>query len=273
MSGVLRYHPAMRPLFSILAVLLLSQAPPAKPWEPSVGMAGKDVVWVPSSPLVVEKMLDVAKVTASDLVMDLGSGDGRMVIAAAKRGARAVGVEYTPDMVEYARKNARAAGVDGKATFVQGDMYLADISKATVMALFLLPENLDRLKDNLLALKPGSRIVLNTYAITGWEPDEQYHVEGDCKSWCEVLLHYVPAQVAGVWRVGSGELRLTQAFQVVTGQYSAGATTTEVQGRLKGTKITMKIGDVAYTGTVDGDRIEGTSGPQRRPWRATRTRK
>src|SRR5688572_3001360 len=263
----------MRQILSILAVLLLGQAPPAKPWEPSVGMAGKDVVWVPTSPQMVEKMLDVAKVTAADVVMDLGSGDGRMVIAAAKRRARAIGVEYTPEMVEHARGNARAAGVADKATFVRGDMYEADISKATVMALFLLPQNLDRLKDKFLALKPGSRIVLNTYAITGWEPDEQYHVEGDCRSWCEVLLHYVPAQVAGEWRIGGDELRLTQAFQVVTGEFSAGASTTQVQGRLKGAAIAMKIGDVDYTGTVDGDRIRGTSGPQRRPWRATRTRK
>ena len=236
-------------------------------------MAGKDVVWVPTAPVMVEKMLEVAKVTAADLVMDLGSGDGRMVIGAAKRGAKAIGVEYTPEMVEHARANARAAGVDGKATFVQGDMYEADISKATVMALFLLPQNLDRLKDKFLALKPGSRIVLNTYAITGWEPDEQYHVDGDCKSWCQVLLHYVPAQVAGAWRLNGGELRLTQEFQMVSGEYVAGTTTTKVQGRLKGAGITLKIGEVDYIGTVDGDRIDGTSGPQRQRWRATRTTK
>jgi precorrin-6B methylase 2 len=151
-----------------------TQAPPttAKPWEPTVGMAGKDVVWVPTSPAMVEKMLDVAKVTPQDVVMDLGSGDGRMIIAAAKRGAQAVGVEYTPEMVEHARKNARDAGVEGKATFIQGDMYAADISKASVLALFLLTHNLDKMKDKFLALKPGSRIVLNTYEITGWEADE-----------------------------------------------------------------------------------------------------
>ena len=268
----------MRSILSILAVVLLgqvvappqSQSPPAKPWEPSVGMAGKDVVWVPTSPQMVEKMLDMAKVTAADIVMDLGSGDGRMIIGAAKRGARAIGVEYTPEMVEHARKNAREAGVDSKATFVQGDMYEADISKATVMALFLLPDNLDRLKPKFLALKPGSRIVLNTYAITGWDPDEEFRLEGDCGSWCNVLLHYVPAPVAGTWRLGGGELRLTQDFQMVSGEYVAGATTTKVQARLKGAEITMKIGDVDYTGTVSGDRIQGTSGPARQPWQATR---
>jgi SAM-dependent methyltransferase len=263
---------------SILAILFVSsfvqgagQAQPPKPWEPSVGMAGKDVVWVPSSPQMVEKMLDVAKVTSRDVVMDLGSGDGRMVIGAAKRGARAVGVEFTPEMVEHARKNARDAGVEKNATFVQGDMYVADISKATVMALFLLPHNLDKLKDNLLTLKPGSRIVLNTYAITGWEPDERYHVDGDCTSWCEVLLHYVPAQVAGTWRLGNGELRLTQEFQKVSGQFVNGGTTSPVEGRLKGAEITLKVGDVEYTGTVDGNQMRGTSGSNRQAWRATRS--
>jgi len=272
----------MRLIFSIVTVAFLAQgaaqtqtqAPPAKPWEPRVGMAGKDVVWVPSSPQMVEKMMDVAKVTPADLVMDLGSGDGRMVIGAAKRGARAIGVEFTPDMVEHARKNARDAGVEGKATFVQGDMYVADISKATVMALFLLPENLDKLKDRLLALTPGTRIVLNTYAITGWEPDEQYHVEDpECRSWCEVLLHFVPAPVAGTWRLGTGELRLTQEFQMVSGTYTSGGTSTPVHGRLRGAKISLKVGDVDYTGNVAGNRIEGTSGPKRQPWQATRAGK
>src|SRR5688572_14730985 len=263
----------MRPLLSILAILVLGQVPPAKPWEPAVGMAGKDVVWVPTSPRMVEKMLEVAKVTASDVVMDLGSGDGRMVIAAAKRGAKAIGVEYTPEMVEHARKNAREAGVDGKATFVQGDMYEADISQATVMALFLLPHNLDKLKDKFLALKPGSRIVLNTYEITGWEPDEKYRVEGDCTSWCDVLLHIVPAPVAGAWRLADGELRLKQEFQKVTGEFSAGGKTTAVEGSLKADEITLKIGGLDYTGRVTGDRVQGIRGANKQPWTATRTSK
>src|SRR5262245_60394240 len=108
----------------------------AQTFEPTVGQAGKDVVWVPTSPSLVEKMLDLAKVTPKDLVMDLGSGDGRNIIAAAKRGARAIGVEYNPDMVELSRRLAKEAGVAEKATFIQGDMYEADISKATVLALF-----------------------------------------------------------------------------------------------------------------------------------------
>lgn len=263
----------MRTLLSVIAVVIIGQAQQAKPWEPAVGMAGKDVVWVPSSPQMVDKMMDVAKVTPADIVMDLGSGDGRMVIGAAKRGARAIGVEYTPEMVEHARNNARAAGVEGRASFVQGDMYVADISKATVMALFLLPENLDKLKDKFLALKPGTRIVLNTYAITGWEPDERHRVEGDCQAWCDVLLHYVPANVDGTWRVGTHELQLTQDFQVVGGRYSDGTTVSRVRGRLKGAEISLTIGDVEYVGKVNGDRIQGTRGPNRQAWQATRSRK
>jgi SAM-dependent methyltransferase len=227
-------------------------------------MAGKDVVWVPSTPTVVEKMLDVAKVTPQDVVMDLGSGDGRMIIAAAKRGARAVGVEYNPDMVVLSRSRAKEAGVEGLASFVQGDMYEADISKASVMALFLLTTNLDKMKDKFLALKPGSRIVLNTFEITGWEPDQKVVVENDCTSWCTVLLHIVPARVAGVWQFGQGDLRLSQEFQKVTGELTSNGTTSQVTGTLTGEEIRLKIGTVEYTGRVSGDRMQGSN------WTASR---
>ena len=252
-----------------------TQAPPvtAKPWEPSIGMAGKDVVWVPTSPAMVEKMLDVAKVTPQDFVMDLGSGDGRMVIGAAKRGARAVGVEYTPEMVEHARKNARDAGVEGKASFIQGDMYAADVSKASVLALFLLTHNLDKMKDKFLAMKPGSRIVLNTYEITGWEADETTRMEGDCTSWCTILLLFVPAPVAGTWRMGGGEFTLTQEFQKVSGEFAGDRGKSAVTGRLKGEEITLTIGGVEHTGRVSGDRIEGTRGPNKQAWVAMRSPK
>ena len=253
----------------IIALQLLAQAqtqtqPPPKPFEPTVGMAGKDVVWVPTSATVVEKMLDVAKVTPQDLVMDLGSGDGRMIIAAAKRGARAIGVEFNPDMVALSTENAKAAGVAGKASFVQGDMYEADISKASVMALFLLTTNLDKLKDKFLDLKPGSRIVLNTFVITGWDPDEKYEVDKDCTSWCTVLLHIVPAKVGGLWRFGQGELRLSQEFQKVNGELTSGGVTKQVTGTLKGEEIHLTIGGVEHTGRVTGDRMQGAN------WSASR---
>jgi SAM-dependent methyltransferase len=164
------------------------------PYVPEVGQQGKDVIWVPTPPELVEKMLDMAKVTAEDYVVDLGSGDGRNVIAAAKRGARARGVEFNPEMVALSERLAKEAGVSEKATFVQGDMFEADFSDATVLALFLLPDNLRRLEPKIRALKPGTRIVLNTFGIPGWEPDVSERIEGNCASWCTALLYTVPAR-------------------------------------------------------------------------------
>jgi SAM-dependent methyltransferase len=238
------------------------QQQPAQPFEPYSGMPGKDVVWVPTHPAVVEKMLDMARVTAQDFVVDLGSGDGRNVIAAAKRGAKAVGFEYNADMVELSRKLAKEAGVADKATFVQGDMYEADFSQANVLALFLLTTNLDKLKDKILAMKPGSRVVLNTYGVTGWEPDERAQVEGECSSWCSVLLHIVPARVSGVWSGNGIRLQLAQDFQRVSGTIIAtsGATAAQIESaRLRGEQLTFSAGGTAYTGQVNGDRITGTA--------------
>ena len=159
-------------MLTVLTAGVAAQQNQTAPFEPEVGQPGKDVVWVPTTPELVEKMLDMAKVTPQDFVVDLGSGDGRNVIAAAKRGATAVGFEYNPDMVELSRRRAREAGVADRAPFVEGDMFEADFSKATVLALFLLTENLDRLKDKFLKLKPGTRIVLNTFGVSGWEADD-----------------------------------------------------------------------------------------------------
>src|SRR5919201_3446892 len=144
------------------AFALASSAAAGQSFEPYEGQPGKDVVWVPTRPALVERMLDLASVTPRDFVIDLGSGDGRLVIAAARRGARALGVEYEPEMVALARRNAAAAGVSERAQFIQGDMFAADISKATVLALFLLPTNLNRLVPKFLALPAGTRIVNNT---------------------------------------------------------------------------------------------------------------
>lgn len=237
----------------------------AKPFEPRVGQLGKDVVWVPTPPAVVEKMLDMARVTKDDLVMDLGSGDGRNIIAAAKRGARAIGVEFNPDMVTLSRQLADEAGVGGRATFIEGDMYTADISKATVMALFLLPTNLERLRDTLLKLAPGTRMVLNTLAIPEWEPDAQETVTTDCTSWCNALLYYVPAQVAGRWKTARGELALTQTFQMVTGTLNVEGTSTPVKGRLRGRDLEISAGSDTLRGTVMGSEIQGSLAGQRIP--------
>jgi SAM-dependent methyltransferase len=226
-----------------------------KPFEPTVGQAGKDVVWVPTPDALVERMLDLAKVTPQDFVMDLGSGDGRNIIAAAKRGARALGVEYNPNMVELSRRRAKEAGVGDKAQFVEGDMYQADISKASVLALFLLPSNMLQLRDKFLALRPGSRIVSNTFGIQDWNPDEQVTIEGDCSAWCNALLWIVPAKVAGTWRLPQGDLTLTQNFQMLSGTLGG---TPISDGRLRGEEITFKAGSATYTGRVQGNTMSGT---------------
>jgi SAM-dependent methyltransferase len=261
---------------TLLALCLVSIAGGAalaettqKPFEPTVGQEGKDVVWVPTPASLVELMLDMAGVTPQDYVMDLGSGDGRNIIAAAKRGARGLGVEYNPDMVELSRRIAAREGVSHKAQFVEGDMYAADISQATVLALFLLPENLRRLTAKFLDLKPGTRIVANHFGIEGWDADETQRIEGDCGTWCTALLYVVPARVAGTWRLPQGELTLQQKFQKVSGTLSSGGTSTPIaDGRLRGDRLSFTAGGASYEGRVNGEAIQGASGA----WSATRLR-
>src|ERR671936_1440719 len=179
----------------LIALLAVSIPALAQNFEPYEGQPGKDVVWVPTRPALAERMLDLAGVTAHDFVIDLGSGDGRMVIAAAKRGARALGVEYEPEMIALARRNAAAAGVGERTQFVQGDMFQADFSQATVLALFLLPANLRRLTPKFLELAPGTRIVNNTYRMEGWEEETSADIGGECFAWCSAYLYLVPAKV------------------------------------------------------------------------------
>jgi hypothetical protein len=245
------------------------------PFEPQVGQPGKDVVWVPTAEALVEKMLDLAKITPQDFVMDLGSGDGRNVIAAAKRGARAVGVEYNPQMVELSRASAKKAGVADRATFIEGDMYEADVSKATALVLFLLPVNLEKLTPKFLDMTPGTRIVDNTFAIPGWEPDVTERLDTDCQTWCSALLWIVPAKVHGSWRLPDGEITFDQKYQMLTGSLKTASGAAQIEsGKLNGEEITFTAGGTQYTGKVNGDRIEGTArtGSNLRPWSATRAK-
>lgn len=191
-----------------LSILLLSSVLAQgtvgnQPFEPFAGQPGKDVVWVPTPQHTVEKALDLAQVTSDDYVIDLGSGDGRMVIAAAKRGVSGHGVEYNPSMVELSNRLAREAGVADKAKFIQGDMYEADISKATVLPLFLLSENLSQLVPNFLRLAPGTRIVTVSFEIEEWEAEAKIDVE-DCKTWCTIFKYTVPAQIGGEMATARG---------------------------------------------------------------------
>lgn len=260
------------------ALPAVGQEPPASgaTFTPQFAQPGKDVVWVPSPTETVELMLDVAGVTSDDFVVDLGSGDGRTIIAAAKRGARGRGVEYNPDMVALSRREALRAGVGDRVRFVQGDMYEADVSDADVLALFLLTGNLRKLSPTFLGLRPGTRIVSNTFTIPGWVPESTTRRTDDCLAWCEVLLYLVPAQVAGEWRWDGHALRLTQEAQRLEGELTGPATSGPIlSGHVSGSRVTFTVGDSRYEGTLDGDTILGTrqtgsAGPQ--PWGARRTR-
>ena len=244
----------------------------AAEFRPVSGQEGKDVVWVPTPPALVETMLDLAGVTARDVVMDLGSGDGRNIIAAARRGARALGVEFNPKMVELARRNAERAGVAEKARFVQGDMFEADISEASVLALFLLTHNLDRLMPKFLALKPGTRIVVNTFGMSGWEADAADRTPGDCGVWCTAQLYIVPARVEGTWRLPQGDLVMTQKFQVLAGELRTAEGSRPISAaRMQGDRIRFTAGGMTYQGRVEGDSmIAERPGPNGGLWRAAR---
>jgi SAM-dependent methyltransferase len=248
----------------LTAVLALVAAPAMAqgkaPFQPEEGQPGKDVVWVPTPPALVEKMLDLARVGPNDFVIDLGSGDGRNIIAAARRGARALGIEYNPDMVDLSRRMAAAAGVAERARFERGDMFTADISRATVMALFLLPSNLLQLRSKFLALAPGSRVVSNTFLIEGWTPDASESIGGGCEMWCEAHLWIVPAPVAGRWQLPDGELTLTQAFQQVSGTFAAAGTTIPLTGRLRGAELELSGSGMAWHGRVRDGALELTRG-------------
>src|ERR687898_365989 len=180
-----------RALFMVVMAVVLAHgsafaqaAAQTKPFEPQVGQAGKDVVWVPTPQALVDKMLDLAKVTPQDFLIDLGSGDGRTVITAAKRGARALGIEYNPDMVELSKRNAAADGVSDRSTFVKADLFESDFSQATVITMFLLPTINMQLRPKILDLKPGTRIVSNSFDMGEWKADATGNADGGCGGWC-----------------------------------------------------------------------------------------
>jgi SAM-dependent methyltransferase len=247
----------MRWIMVVLAVACGAANAQNQPFEPYEGQPGKDVVWVPTPPALVEKMLDMAAVTPRDFVIDLGSGDGRMVIAAAKRGARALGVEYDAEMVALARRNAAAAGVGEAASFVQGDMYEADISRATVLALFLLPVNMNRLAPKFLTLPAGTRIVSNAYRIDGWVEETVASLDS-CFSWCTARLYLVPARVTGAWRLPHAEVRFAQDVHTVSGALvRKDGTEVQVEGRVRGEELRFTAGGDSYIARVRGGVMTG----------------
>ncbi len=244
-------------------------------FQPEVGQEGKDVVWVPTSLALVNKMLDMAKATPKDYVIDLGSGDGRTVITAAKRGIKAHGIEYNPDMVELSQRAAAKEGVSERATFVKADLFETDFSQATVITMFLLPDINLRLRPKILDLKPGTRIVSNTFTMGDWEADETGTAASNEGSsyYRTALLWIVPAKVGGVWKSAAGDFDFRQEYQHVSGTVKTGGSSLYIKaGKLRGDEIRFSAGGVEYVGKAAGDTITGTasSGGASREWIATR---
>jgi precorrin-6B methylase 2 len=227
------------------------------------------VVWVPTPQALVDKMLDMAKVTPNDYLIDLGSGDGRTVITAAKRGAKALGIEYNPDMVELSKRNAAKEGVSDRANFVKADLFESDFSQAQVITMFLLPSINIKLRPKILDLKPGTRIVSNSFDMEDWKPDETANNVPGCTNWCTAHLWIVPAKVGGTWKLPEGELSIKQTFQMISGTLKNGNVVSPIQGKLNGEQITFTAGGAQYTGRVNGNMMEGTAGGAK--WSATRT--
>lgn len=260
---------------SITTTLQAQENQSANGFIPQVGQQGKDVVWVPTPQELVDKMLNIAKVTPDDYVIDLGSGDGRTVITAAKIGAKATGIEYNPDMVALSKENAKKEGVGDKTEFIQADLYETDLSKATVITMFLLPEINLKLRPRLLDLKPGTRIVSNTFTMGEWEADREVTTEENWNSWNTAYLWIIPAKVGGKWRLGNGELEFIQEYQFLRGTFNSGGKSLSVtDGRLEGDSITFTIGNEKYSGTVGDKLMKGTvtnaSSGTKSDWTASR---
>jgi SAM-dependent methyltransferase len=236
-------------------------------YQPVMAQQGKDVIWVPTPNSLLTKMLETAQVTSKDLVYDLGAGDGKIAIEAARRyGARAVGIEFDPQMAEHARENAKNAGVADKVKIITGDIFAEDFSQATVVTLYLLPSLNLKLYPVLVNMKPGTRIVSNTFTIGSWVPDKTFY--GDSGT----VGHFwiVPANVQGFWRLegvpGMDQISLSivQKSQEFHADFTPeGKPFQRIDGRLNGTQITFSYTDAqgvmkTFEGEVAGETFTGT---------------
>ena len=259
--------------FALVAGAASAQTAPSesKDYTPQVGQSGKDVVWVPTPDALVERMLRMARVGPKDYVIDLGSGDGRTVIAAAKLGARATGIEYNPDMVSLSIKNAEKAGLGDKVKFMKADIFESDFSEATVITMYLLPSLNIKLRPKLLEMRPGTRIVSHAFNMEDWQPDQTATVEGR-----DAYLWIVPAKVGGSWKLsvpaGNGEeawqLTIAQQFQRLTGGVKGGGRSIDlIDPKVTGSAVKFAFVDGngirrEFNGRVRGDRMEGTTQTQ-----------
>ena len=255
--------------FAAPVALLLACALPAaaqqkdKEYEPQVGQAGKDVIWGPTPDEVVNRMLRMAQVTPNDYVIDLGAGDGKIAIAAGKMGARSLGIEYNPDMAKHAQRNVEKAGVTGKTKVVQGDIFQSDFTTATVITMYLLPALNMKLRPQILAMRPGTRVVSHSFNMEDWEPDGTSTMDGR-----RAYLWIVPPNVMGGWQVEMGgeraDLTLEQKFQKLDGHVQLGTIQAGLrEARLRGFQISFAYVDNNgvrrdFNGRITGTKMEGS---------------
>lgn len=243
-------------------------------FTPYIGLPGKDVIWLPAELTMVNKMLDMGGVTSHDVVVDLGSGDGRIVIGAAKRGAQGIGVELNAELVALSKRYAAKEGVAGRAQFVQQDLFDFDLARADVITLFLLDSINLKLRPKLLELKPGTRIVSNTFTMDDWRPDKVEHDDAkpECTFNCSAYLWIVPAKAQGTWHFDGGELSLEQSFQLLRGTLTVAGETSRVSGEMRGAEVRVSAGGTRLIGQLSGNVIAGSRivGGVSHRWRATR---
>jgi hypothetical protein len=243
------------------SALALAQAP----LQPEVGQQSKDSVWVPTPERMIRRLLQLADTTKDDVVIDLGSGDGRFPIYAARHfGARGIGIELEENLIEVSKRAAAQQGVTHLTRFIQQDLYEADLSPATVVALYISPGVMERLKPRLLELKPGTRIVSHYFTLGDWEHDEKIEVDGRTG-----YLWVVPAPLEGAWRVSipgqDFRLRIERRYQKLATSGERGGRPLHVIGaRLRGTEITFNSfdrdgGSRSFSGRLEGGRLQGSS--------------
>jgi len=252
-------------LTSWLNLALASTTTPSAEYKPQVGQEGKDVIWVPTPEGLIDKMLEAAKVNDKDTLFDLGAGDGIIAITAARQyGAKSVGIEYNPEMAQFARRKVAEAGMNDKVKIITGDIFQEDFSAATVVTLYLMPHLNLKLRPILLKMKPGTRVVSNTFTMGEWEPDEtvfDQHWKG--------YFWVVPAQIEGAWvmkGVDGGPLRLniSQSYQNIGGTLTRGGQTFNLLGaKLRGDEVKFQFNTPdrkvhAFSGRLEGGRLTGT---------------
>ena len=274
---MMTFRVLLRSIFAIYFLALFaacSQAQSGKPdFQPQVGQEGKDVIWVPTPQALVDKMLDIAKVTPKDYVIDLGSGDGRTVITAAKRGIKALGIEYNPDMVELSKRNAAKEGVSDRASFMKADLFETDFSQAHRDHHVLVARYQHQAAAENSRFKARNADCFQFLHHGRLEGDDTVVVKNGCASYCTAHLWIVPAKVEGTWQLGDGELTLKQTYQMISGSLNAAATPcSSPTASSTAIRSAFNAGGSVYTGRVSGNGMEGTisSGGN---WQASRSGK